>query len=424
MQFVEPSWIRSEIVNLILDRFTSALPLYAEMMKVAETINQAEGEQVAKGLGKVMHAAIRCASPKELQTIRRIFGLMNIKAVNYYDLREKVSVESTAFRAVSVDEIQRNGFRVFCSLLSIDCIDEEHRAFVQTIIDRRDLFDEELLDLVELGESQQGLAAPEANRFVLKCVDLFTRPEEAIVSIDEYRKLETINKVAAQVLVSNALAFNHLTPSVASVPLAHNEMRKRGIETIPVWQGPVGKDCILRQTSCLAPAMRLKFPNGDGTFVEADHQETFVEFEERQQALTRKGRVQFEAMYAEGKSNLNLDEKDAGFEDHYYETMQAALSSFPESDLELWKQGLGYFTYELVDSAASYDSLEVAVESGAVKLVRQKYEDFFGPAATNIFNSNIGLDDVANVGVAKPNSLVDFEQRLGCEILDMYDYYD
>ena len=421
---VEPSWIRAELVRQILDAFKASLPLYENMMAVADSINREAGDDVAEGLGKVMHAAIRCASDHELQTIRKIFALMGSEPVNYYDLRERVSVESTAFRPVSSSEIQLNGFRIFCSILSMECIPEEHRHFVQSIIDRRNIFDDQLLGLIDTGESQRGFNQTDAAQFVEKCVQLFTRPEVALVSVDEYQRLQSINKVAAQVLVSNALAFNHLTPSVASVPKAHAEMRKRGIKTIPVWQGPVGKDFILRQTSCLAPATVLKFPNGDGTFTEAEHQETFVEFEERQQALTRKGRLLFEEMYANGKSKLKVDENSPQFEQHYYETMRSALDSFPDDALELWRQKLAYFEYTVVDSNTTVDSFEEAVEQGIVELVPQKYEDFFGPAATNIFNSNIGLEDVANVGIAKPNSLVDFESRLGAEVVDMYDYYD
>ena len=44
-----------------------------------------------------------------------------------------------------------------------------------------------------------------------------------------------------------------------------------------------------------------------------------------------------------------------------------------------------------------------------MSLAPQQYEDFFGPAATNIFNSNIGLEDVSNVGVAKPDSQKSYE---------------
>ncbi|MEL7500400.1 MAG: DUF1338 family protein [Planctomycetota bacterium] len=428
LSLVESSWIRAEIVRKILDNFQAALPLYKDMMSVAQSINDAAGPAEAARLGRVMHAAIRCASPNELQTIRDLFALMRNEPVNYYDLREKVSVESTAFRPATTEEIELNGFRIFCSMLSMDCIAEEHRPYIESIIRRRHLFDDELCSLIEIGKEQGGFDQTQAQRFVDKCVALFTRPEEALVSWSEYEKLRSINKVAAQVLISNSLAFNHLTPSVASVPAAHQEMLNRGIKTIPVWQGPVGKDVILRQTSCLAPPVVLKFPNGDGTFKEAEYQETFVEFEERLQALTRQGRLKFEALFAEGKQRLTLTEKEEGYAEHYYETMREALAEFPADPLTLWKEELAYFEYTIDSESSieghSFESLDAAIEAGTVKLVPQQYEDFFGPAATNIFNSNIGLEEVSNVGIAKPDAQSAFEEKLGQDVIDMYDYYD
>ena len=250
-----------------------------------------------------------------------------------------------------------------------------------------------------------------------------------MVSLAEYEKLKKINRVAAQVLVCNSLAFNHLTPSVASVPAAHEEMLRQGIKTIPVWQGPVGKDVILRQTSCLAPAIILKFPQDDGTFIEAEYQETFVEFEERLQALTPQGREVFESLFEEGKQALRLKESDPNYTEHYYDVMREALGDFPSDLQELWKRGLAYFTFELSEESLSQTftkekSLNELVEQGVVNLIPQQYEDFFGPAATNIFNSNIGLEEVSNVGIAKPDSQKSYETALGREVVNMYDYYE
>ena len=424
---VSQAEIRSRIVAQILMRFEQSMPIYSQMMGVAQAINQAAGEDEAKRLGKIMHAAIRCASPGELRTVREIFQLIGCQPVNYYDLREKVSVQSTAFRPVDESEILQNGFRLFCSMLSIDCIADEHRDFVQSVIDRRNVFPPQLLDLISIGQ-QVGWDHQQVDQFVTLCVELFVRPEVALVSQAEYEQLRTINKVAAQVLITNSLAFNHLTPSVASVPNAHQQMVQQGIETIPVWQGPVGVDVILRQTSCLAPPVVLKFPEPDGMLVEAEYQETFVEFEERLQALTPSGRQEFERLFAVGKKNLSLPESDSQYADHYYQTMGDALKEFPTDQQTLWQQGLAYFTFELGESTIGADEVAGAefdqlVQRGVVRLVPQQYEDFFGPAATNIFNSNIGLEGVSNVGLATQESQQQFEQFLGCDVVDMYDYY-
>ena len=427
--FVEPSWIRNQIVQQILTTFETTMPIYKQMMAVAHDINTKAGAVEAERLGRIMHAAIRCASDKELRTIKDLFGLLKNEPVNYYDLRERVSVESTAFRPTSPEEIQLNGFRVFCSKLAIDCIPAEHQPFVEAILTRRNIFDDEFLKIIETGKSQGGFSQQQAERFVQLCVQVFTRPDKAMISLAEYEKLKSINKVAAQVLVCNSLAFNHLTPSVASVPAAHEEMLRQGIKTIPVWQGPVGKDVILRQTSCLAPAITLKFPQGDGTFVEAEYQETFVEFEERLQALTPQGRELFESLFEQGKQGLRLKEGDPNYADHYYKIMQEALADFPSDLQELWKRELAYFTFErseesLCQTFTKEKSLNELVEQGVVNLIPQQYEDFFGPAATNIFNSNIGLEEVSNVGIAKPDSQKSYETALGREVVNMYDYYE
>jgi len=430
-KFEEPSWIRTELVLRILARFEATMPIYKRMMAVAHEINTQAGAKEAQRLGRIMHAAIRCASDDELKTIKDLFGLMKCEPVDYYDLRERVSVESTAFRPTSQEEIERNGFRVFCSKLSLDCIPAEHRSLVESLIARRNLFDDEILELIQAGKAQGGLTQEQAERFVQGCVSIFTRPEQALVSLAEYEQLKSINKVAAQVLISNSLAFNHLTPSVASVPAAHEEMVRQGIKTIPVWQGPVGKDVILRQTSCLAPPITLKFPQGDGTFVEAEYQETFVEFEERLQALTPQGRELFESMFDNGKQALRFAEADPGFADHYYQVMREALAAFPSELLELWNRQLAYFTFQvsekgqsLAKGGAEERDFDELVRDGLVSLIPQQYEDFFGPAATNIFNSNIGLEEVSNVGIAKPDSQKSYEAALGREVVSMYGYYE
>ncbi len=429
--FVQPSWIRTKIVHQILAEFEKTMPIYKQMMAVAREINTKAGASEAQRLGRIMHAAIRCVSDEELKTIKDLFGLMNNEPVNYYDLRERVSVESTAFRPTSQDEIELNGFRVFCSKLSLDCIPAEHRSFVEGIIARRNIFGSEILKLIKTGNEQGGFFQEQAERFVQCCVEVFTRPNEAMVSLQEYEQLKSINKVAAQVLVSNSLAFNHLTPSVASVPEAHEEMLRQGIKTIPVWQGPVGKDVILRQTSCLAPAITLKFPQGDGTFVEANYQETFVEFEERLQALTPQGRELFESKFECGKKSLQLKEGDPNYADHYYAVMREALADFPSDPIELWNKQLAYFTFEISENDQSLPPNTLAernfddlVELGLVRLIPQQYEDFFGPAATNIFNSNIGLKEVSNVGITKPDSQEAYEATLGRDVVNMYDYYE
>lgn len=101
------------------------------------------------------------------------------------------------------------------------------------------------------------------------------------------------------------------------------------------------------------------------------------------------------------------------------------------SSMKLWNQQLAYFTFEVTEKSRSQLSsisvqadFDEQLKNGSIRLIPQQYEDFFGPAATNIFNSNIGLEEVSNVGVAKPNSQKSYEAALGRTVVNMYDYYD
>src|SRR5690606_13192543 len=97
---------------------------------------------------------------------------------------------------------------------------------------------------------------------------------------------------------------------------------------------------------------------------------------------------------------------------------------------ELWDQRLAYFVFEVKQRPQSLPSgstdkvIDELLDAEAITLVPQQYEDFFGHAATNIFNSNIGLEDVTNVGVAKPDSQTASENALDREVVNMYDYYE
>jgi uncharacterized glyoxalase superfamily metalloenzyme YdcJ len=60
------------------------------------------------------HGAIRLRTAAELATMRRLFAVMGMYPVGYYDLTEaNVPVHSTAFRPVGSKALRRNPFRVF-----------------------------------------------------------------------------------------------------------------------------------------------------------------------------------------------------------------------------------------------------------------------------------------------------------------------
>ena len=63
---VSQAEIRSRIVAQILMRFEQSMPIYSQMMGVAQAINQAAGEDEAERLGKIMHCLLYTSpSPRD-----------------------------------------------------------------------------------------------------------------------------------------------------------------------------------------------------------------------------------------------------------------------------------------------------------------------------------------------------------------------
>lgn len=71
------------------------------------------------------HGAVRVGTAEELQMLRRLFAVMGMVPVGYYDLAPAgVLVHSTAFRAVHETSLQACPFRVFTSLLRLELIEQ------------------------------------------------------------------------------------------------------------------------------------------------------------------------------------------------------------------------------------------------------------------------------------------------------------
>ena len=109
------------------------VPAYETLVEVtreinAEVVGRDGGD--AERLGSVArvsaerHGAIRVGTPRELAQAARVFAAFGMHPVGFYDLRDAgpgaVPVVSTAFRPLDADELARNPFRVFTSMLVVD----------------------------------------------------------------------------------------------------------------------------------------------------------------------------------------------------------------------------------------------------------------------------------------------------------------
>ena len=88
------------------------------------------------------HGAIRVGTAKELSTLRRMFAIMGMYPVSYYDLSQAgVPVHSTAFRPVDDAALCRNPFRIFTSLLRLELIENVAlRERAAEILSHRNIF--------------------------------------------------------------------------------------------------------------------------------------------------------------------------------------------------------------------------------------------------------------------------------------------
>src|SRR6201999_4248252 len=126
-----------------------------------------QNDELAR-LGVERHGAIRLGTAEELLTIRRLFAVMGMYPVGYYDLAAAgLPVYATAFRPVDDASLRRNPFRVFTSLLRLELIDDLGlRRQAADILSRRKIFTLRALELIELREKEGGLTRVQALEFV------------------------------------------------------------------------------------------------------------------------------------------------------------------------------------------------------------------------------------------------------------------
>src|SRR5262249_46633495 len=151
---------------------------------------------------------------QELQDMRRIFRVMGMFPVGYYDLSVAgVPVHATAFRPVSDEALRVNPFRVFTSLLRLELIANPMlREEARAILARRTIFTPSALALTALAEKAGGLTPEQSAAFVQEVTQTFRWHSEATVSHATYRQLHGAHRLVADVVSFKGPHINHLTP--------------------------------------------------------------------------------------------------------------------------------------------------------------------------------------------------------------------
>lgn len=401
-----PTWqLRARFAVRLAELYGGEVPAYNTLVDVSTQVNRRVMEReghTAERLGSIervtaeRHGAIRVGSPEEMSQVARVFGAFGMYPTGFYDLRDAqpqpIPVVSTAYRPHDPDELAKNPFRVFTSMLvpqdrRFFTADQERR--LNEFLAARELFSPELLELADRAAAQGGLDEADADHFLDLAGRAFELSDDP-VDRAWYEELSKVSGVAADIGGVSSTHINHLTPRVLDIDDLYTSMQALGIEMISEIQGPPGwegPDLLLRQTSFKALAEERAFREADGSVTTGTLNVRFGEVEQRGIALTPKGRELFDAMTAE--ADRRLAERPGGVRVDV--AREVWRERCPRTEAELHDQGLAYFTYAVADRSGTPEAHDLAtlVAEGWLTPEPIVYEDFLPRSAAGIFNSNL-----------------------------------
>lgn len=461
--FINSYDIRHAFSIAMSEMYQKEVPLYGDLIDLVSEVNtevlneqpeirqQLEHTGEIDRLGMERHGAIRLGTAAELRMMRRLFAVMGMYPVGYYDLAPAgVPVHSTAFRAIDTQSLNKSPFRVFTSLLRLDLIDDE--ALKQEAIaalDKRTIFTDNVINLIKRFEAQGGLTAEDAKQFVKEALETFRWHDNTPVSKVLYQQLLSQHGLIADVVGFKGPHINHLTPRTLDIDAVQASMQAKGIPPKAIIEGPPRRRCpiLLRQTSFKALEEAVSFKNPNGGYETGHHTARFGEIEQRGVALTPKGRALYDQLLSQARHQLAVT-PNADNASEYYQILESAFAAFPDDYQTLHDEGLAYFYYQAVDSntdnAPTLDSIDVEdvndplsrhmvtdlLEQGIIRLEPIVYEDFLPVSAAGIFQSNLHDDstnDSENGGKQSKGEVHTdkeaFENALGAQVYDELELY-
>lgn len=442
-QFVHPDDIRTRFSKAMSEMYRTEVPQYGTLMELVADVNAAtlENDLALRDamlrndemdrLSVERHGAIRLGTAEELFNIRRVFAIMGMFPVGYYDLSVAgIPVHSTAFRPVDDGALRRNPFRVFTSLLRLELIEDEAlRAEAAHILSRRQIFTASALKLVEKAEAEGGLDDADADEFVREVLETFRWHNDATVTLAAYNRLHDAHRLIADVVSFKGPHINHLTPRTLDIDAVQADMPKRGISPKAVIEGPPQRKCaiLLRQTSFRALEEEINFKPSDDDQSSGTHTARFGEIEQRGVALTPKGRKLYDDLLASVRRDVQVAASGGNAKD-YDTQLTETFEAFPDDWAEMRNQELAYFRYSVTEKGklcSTHDrlptTLDGLIEAGFIQFDPIVYEDFLPVSAAGIFQSNLGTDAQQNYSESSNRDV--FEAGLCSKVQDELELY-
>lgn len=445
-KFVSSEYIRNRFATIMSEMYKDEVPLYGELLDLVHDINDnvlSESSEVKEQLSNTgeitrlnmeRHGAIRLGKPYELFTMRRLFKVMGMFPVGYYDLATAgVPVHSTAFRAIKNTALNQAPFRVFTSLLRLDLIDnEELRNNVESILESRQIFTKNALELIEKFENEGGLNESDAEKFVQEALETFRWHDTATVDYEMYEALLDQHRLIADVVAFKGPHINHLTPRTLDIDKVQASMEARNIPPKDNIEGPPTRNCpiLLRQTSFKALTEKVIFKNNDENGKIGDHKARFGEIEQRGTALTQKGLDLYNELLGKTRKEIG-GSPTAENASEYNKLLAENFKVFPDNYKELHCKELAYFHYFTTERTTSIPKNKVytkhdvnqLLEGGYLSIEPMVYEDFLPVSAAGIFASNLGTDDAKREYEGSSNQSL-FEKDLGAPVYNLMKWYE
>ncbi|MEK6200331.1 VOC family protein [Psychrobacter sp. P11G5] len=447
--FISSDAIRHEFSMAMSAMYQTEVPLYGDLLDLVTEVNtevltkhpeikeQLEHTGEIDRLSMERHGAIRLGTADELSMMRRLFAVMGMHPVGYYDLAPAgVPVHSTAFRAIDAQALNQSPFRVFTSLLRLDLIgDEVLKQEASNALFNRNIFTDNVVSLIKRFEEQGGLTSEEGEQFIKEALETFRWHDKTPVSKELYQRLLEQHGLIADVVGFKGPHINHLTPRTLDIDTVQQGMQEKGIPPKAIIEGPPKRDCpiLLRQTSFKALEEAVSFKNPNGEYEQGHHTARFGEIEQRGVALTPKGRALYDQLLSQARNQLGATPNEDNAS-QYYQILESAFEAFPDDYHAMHNEELAYFYYQPVDNAAdissamlglervdvqTVDSKQVVnalIEKGAIRIEPIVYEDFLPVSAAGIFQSNLQQDKQSNYD--GNSNKHEFEQALGASIHD------
>lgn len=447
VDFVQADELRTAFSLAMSATYKNEVPLYGDLMNIVRTINHEtlvqsprpeiealrNGDVASERLEIERHGAIRLGTPYELQTVCRMFEVLGMHPVDYYDLSQAgLPMHATCFRPTTATALKQNPFRIFTTLLRPELLDDQTaKNMALELLAKRNIFSERLLAMLDVAEAQGGrLERQNGKIFVQEAMKTFGWQPIAAATTGVYQYLNGHHSILADIACFKTAHINHLTPRTLDIASAQARMKNQGMAVKEKIEGPPPRNCpiLLRQTSFLALEEQVKFPTAQNVLVNGSHKARFGEIEERGAAVTPAGRRLYDQLLSTAIERISKsscsepEQQDA--------TIAQAFAQYPDSWDELRRAGLVYFEYRCSVGTGNIvpqqgATRETLLSLGVLEAIPITYEDFLPLSAAGIFRSNLGAS--RQVGAETCSSFSDkagYERAMRRSIIDLDSLYD